>query len=509
MLRMMIRRRSAIAAILVVLFSATVIAGVRAASPPNIVYILCDDLGYGDVHALNPTRGRILTPHIDRLCAEGMAFTDAHSGSSVCTPTRYGILTGRYAWRTRLQNGVLNGMSPPLIAKKRLTVAELLKEHGYATAMIGKWHLGLEYGPDQWADPLKDGPVNHGFDAFFGISASLDMPPFAWIQNDRFAQPPTVEKKWVRAGPAAKDFEAIDVLPELAQRAVDYIGERAAKAKADGAERQPFFLYLPLASPHTPILPTTEWSGKSGLGAYGDFMTQTDDAVGRVLAAIDAAGIARDTLVLFTSDNGCSPAAKVEQLEAAGHFASERFRGYKADIWEGGHRVPLIARWPGTVKAGSRSDAMVCLTDLMATCADLVGTNLPPTAGEDSVSMLPLLTSRERPATRKSVIHHSIRGVFAIRTPRWKLALCPGSGGWARPTDPQAQADGLPAVQLYDMTADAGETKNVQAEHPDVLRELTALLQKQVDDGRSTPGPAQRNDVDVQIVKPIRKGANE
>ena len=481
----------------------------EASSRPNIVYILCDDLGYGDVHALNPQRGRIPTPNLDRLCAEGMAFTDAHSGSAVCTPSRYGILTGRYAWRTRLQSGVLNGMSPPLIARERVTVAEFLRQRGYATAVIGKWHLGLEFGNDKWNQPLKDGPLQHGFDAFFGISASLDMPPFAYIENDRFLQPPTVEKKWVRSGPAAKDFEAVNCVPDFTKRAIDYVTSHATKSRKAGAARQPFFLYLALTSPHTPILPTKDWDGKSGLGAYGDFVMQTDDAVGRVLRAIDDAGIADDTLVIFTSDNGCSPAAGVEQLEAKGHFASGDSRGYKADIWEGGHRVPFVVRWTGTVKPGVRSNALVCQTDLLATCAQLLGEPLPPTAGEDSVSMLPVLTSRLHPAQRESVISHSIRGAFAIRTQRWKLALCPGSGGWGKPTDPQAEADGLPVVQLYDMAADPREQHNVEAEQPDVVRELRTLLDKHVAEGRSTPGSAQRNDVNVRIVKPPRRDVRE
>jgi arylsulfatase A len=494
-------------AVFALLLCSGVSAATDAAHRPNIVYILCDDLGYGDVHALNPQRGKIPTPHIDRLCAHGMAFTDAHSASAVCTPSRYGILTGRYAWRTQLQNGVLNGMDPPLIARERVTVAEYLKQRGYATACIGKWHLGLHFGGDQWHTPLKDGPLQHGFDSFFGISASLDMPPFAYIDNDRFPQPPTVEKKWVRSGPAAKDFEAVDVLPEFTRRAVEFIGSRAGKTKPASGERQPFFLYLALASPHTPILPTKDWEGKSGLGAYGDFVMQTDDAVGRVLAAIDDAGVANDTIVIFTSDNGCSPAAKTEQLEAQGHFASGESRGYKADVWEGGHRVPFIVRWTGRVAAGAWNDALVCQTDLLATCAELVGDALPPDAGEDSASMLPLLTSRAKPAPRESLISHSIHGAFAVRTRRWKLALCPGSGGWGKPTNAQAEKKLLPAVQLYDMSADPRETRNVAADHPDVVRELTALLQKHVNDGRSTPGPAQRNDAEIVIVKPIRKGA--
>jgi arylsulfatase A len=467
-----------------------------SAAPPNIVYILCDDLGYGDVAALNPSRGKIATPNIDRLAAQGMTFTDAHSGSSVCTPTRYGILTGRDAWRTSLQKGVLNGEGAPLIDRERLTVAELLRDHGYATAAIGKWHLGLTFGASKWADNIVDGPLDHGFDEFFGISASLDMPPFAFIENRRFTEPPTVEKKWLRAGPAAASFEAIDVLPKLTDRAVDFIG------KASRSPGKPFFLYLALASPHTPILPTDAWQGRSRLNPYADFVMQTDAAVAAVLAALDAAGVADNTLVIFTSDNGCSPAAEVAQLETAGHFPSGSFRGYKADIWEGGHRVPFIVRWPRRVAAGSRSDTLVCLTDLFATCAGLVGADLPAEAAVDSFSLLPHLLQTPEGAVRESVVHHSIDGAFAIRRGQWKLALCPGSGGWAEPRDAAAREEGLPEMQLYDLSADVGEQHNIAAEQPKVVAELTELLQAAIDQGRTTPGPIQFNDGPIRMRKP-------
>ena len=255
-------------------------AAVRAADAPvpNIVYVLCDDLGYGDVQCLNPQRGKIATPHIDRLAGQGMAFSDAHSSSAVCTPTRYGILTGRYNWRSRLQTGVLDGFSPPLIAAGRLTVPALLKQHGYVSDCIGKWHLGLTVAghgkQHDLTQALGDGPLSRGFDSFFGISASLDMPPFAFIESDHFTQAPTATKKWVRSGAAAPDFEAVDVLPTLVRKA----GEAIAR---HSAAKQPFFLYLALTSPHTPLVPTKEWQGKSGLGDYGDFVMETDWAENR------------------------------------------------------------------------------------------------------------------------------------------------------------------------------------------------------------------------------------
>ena len=482
---------------------------------PNIVFILADDLGYGDVQCLNPQRGKIPTPNLDRLAAAGMVFTDAHSASSVCTPTRYGILTGRYCWRTRLQSGVLTGESKPLIPPQRLTVAKLLARHGYRTACVGKWHLGLEIpelpeGPPagrsqawrfDYAGQLRGGPTALGFDWFFGISASLDMWPFAFIENDRFTVPLTVEKQWLRRGPAAADFEAVDVLPTLASKAADFIARHAADA-ATG--RRPLFLYLALTAPHTPIVPSQQWRGRSGLGDYADFVMQTDDAVGQVVTALEKAGLERNTLVIVTSDNGCSPAAGVEQLEKLGHYPSGPLRGYKADIWEGGHRVPFIVRWPERVPAGSRSNQLVCLNDLLATCAELVGDKLPDDAGEDSFSFLPALLQRQpdpaRPV-REAVVLHSIHGRFAIRQGKWVLALCPGSGGWSRPRDEEAAKKGLPPVQLYDLEADIGQQHNLADKHPQVVTQLRSLLEKYVADGRSTPGKPQRNDVPVEIEK--------
>jgi arylsulfatase A-like enzyme len=461
---------------------------------PNIVYILCDDLGYGDPQCLNPKRGKIATPHMDRLAAEGMTFTDCHSGSSVCTPTRYGILTGRYSWRTSLQNFVLLGDGPPLIAPQRATVAGLLKQHGYATAAIGKWHLGLQFADNRtFAEPISDGPRQHGFDYYFGISASLDMPPYAFIENERFTEPLTTEKQWVRSGPAAASFEAVDVLPTLTRKTEEYIA-------AQGAKKQPFFLYLPLASPHTPIVPSPEWQGKSGIGDYGDFVMQTDATVGRVLAALDKAGIGDDTIVVLTSDNGCSPAAGIPKLQEQGHYPNGDLRGHKADIWDGGHRIPFLVRWPARVKAGGRYDSTICLTDLMATCAELVGEKLPDDAGEDSVSFLPALLGKSAPP-RPAVVHHSVSGVFAIREGRWKLEFCRSSGGWSVPREPEAAKKGLPYLQLYDMTADLAEQNNVASAEPEVVERLTKLLEKFVADGRSTPGAKQANDVDVDIWK--------
>jgi len=449
-----------------------------AAERPNIVYILADDLGYGDVHCLNPQNGKIPTPHLDRLASQGMTFTDAHSGSSVCTPTRYGVLTGRYAWRTRLQHGVLSDYTEPLIAADRLTVPALLKQHGYHTACIGKWHLGFTLdaqrakGKRQGA-PMgartQDGPLTRGFDHFYGFHHARTM-------HSVFLDECVTEI-----------VEPVDMLPKLTRHAADYIAARAKTA-------QPFFLYFALNSPHTPIAPTAEWQGKSGLGDYGDFVMETDWAVGEVLAALDRAGIASNTLVFATSDNGCSPAAGVAKLEKQGHYPSAQFRGYKSDIWDGGHRIPFFVRWPGVVRPGRVCAQLTCLTDLMATVADILGAQLPDNAGEDSVSILPLLKGEDRPV-RDMVVHHSINGMFAIRRSDTKLIFGVGSGGWSK-----GGKDGAP-VQLYRMSDDIGERRNRQNADKETVQQLTKWMEKTIADGRSRPGPPQRNDTAVKLWK--------
>ena len=498
----------------------------RAAAKPNIIYVLCDDLGYGDVRCLNP-EGKIATPHADRLAREGLIFTDAHTSSSVCTPTRYGVITGRYSWRSKLQSGVLGGLSPRLIEADRLTVPALLKQHGYRTACIGKWHLGMDWvkhegrevselnieKPDQvssvdYVQPIKNGPTSVGFDYYFGIAASLDMVPYVFIENDRVTAAPTGEASYpltlgrdegkaTRQGPVAPGFTAMGVLPAFTDKAVQYIGERAADAKAG----QPFFLYLPLASPHTPIAPTPEWQGKSGISPYADFVMQTDATLGALLAALEKHGLAQDTLVIFTSDNGCSPQANFTELAEKGHHPSAQFRGHKADLFEGGHRVPFLVRWPARVRAGTTSDQTICLADLFATCAEIVGAKVPDNAGEDSVSILPALAGQADKPLREAVVHHSINGSFAIRQGKWKLILSSSSAGWSdpRPNTPAAKA--LPPVQLYDLAQDVGEKANIQAEHPEVVARLTALLEKYVADGRSTPGAPQQNAVAIELWK--------
>ncbi|MCC5844317.1 MAG: arylsulfatase [Verrucomicrobia bacterium] len=478
--------------------SATSTSSRRTDGKPNIVYILCDDLGYGDVRFMNPERCRIPTPHIDQLASESLCFTDAHSGSAVCTPTRYGFLTGRYAWRSRLQRGVVVENETPLIAEDLATLPGYLGSRGYRTACLGKWHLGLSFTDADGkvlnvrsdksrenfhtagvpvGTRVPDGPVTRGFEYFWGFYRSATMSSV--IENDRVAE----------------EVPLTEMLGELGRRACGYIAERAREDK-------PFFLYLPLNSPHGPIVPSESWQGRSEIGPYGDFIMETDDVVGRVLAALKANGLEENTLVIFTSDNGCSePCAEAHVLEREhGHYPSAHLRGYKSDIWEGGHRVPFVARWPGRIPAGTTSDALICLTDLFRTCADLFKDPLPDDTAVDSESMLPLLLG-ETERGRNSVIHHSIKGRFSIRQGRWKLELCPGSGGWSRPKDPEALEQGLPSIQLYDMQADVSETVNLAEQQPEVVARLLAELSHSVEQGRSTPGAPQRNDVEIDLFK--------
>ncbi|MCW1916927.1 arylsulfatase [Luteolibacter sp. GHJ8] len=479
-------------------------ASAFSASPPNIVFILADDMGYGDPQHAG---GKAPTPNLDRMAAEGMRFTDAHSSSSVCTPTRYGILTGRYNWRSSLKSGVLQGNSQPLIPPSRRTVASFLRDSGYRTAVVGKWHLGLawkrlpearkaESGPTEgpgWAldygSKLEGGPLALGFDESFIIPASLDMGPYLYLRNDKPIAFPTVTKTYLRPGAATADFDAVKCLPDFARESRDFI-RRSATAKD-----KPFFLYLPLTSPHTPIVPGPHWQGKSGIGEYGDFLMETDWVVGEVMTELEAAGIAKDTLLIFTSDNGFAPWAKIEPLLAKDHKPLGDLRGTKADIFEGGHRVPFLVRWPGIVKPGSTSPATICLNDLFATAADVAGklTAIPADAAEDSFSLLPLLKG-EGTYTRSFTIHHSSQGAFAVRQGDWKLCLCPDSGGWSDPKPGTAEAAAAYPVQLYNLKEDPAESKNLAEAEAERVKELAAALAKAIKDGRTTAGPKRDND---------------
>ena len=475
---------------------------------PNIIYILADDLGYGDLSCLNKD-SKIKTPYLDSMAAEGMYFSDAHSNSSVCTPTRYGVVTGRYAWRSRLKKSVIGGASNHLINPDRFTVADLLKKQGYHTAMIGKWHLGWDFtftnskassgiGFDpkkqtiDYSKPVKFGPNANGFDYYYAHCGSLDMAPYVYVENGKVTAAPNrvTENKdykgfW-RKGPTGSDFEHIDVLPNFVNRACKYIDERAKSG-------QPFFLYLPLPAPHTPILPIDKFKGKSGTNEYGDFVQQVDWHVHQVLESLKKNGIKDNTIVIFTSDNGCSPRADLKELAEIGHNPSYKYRGHKADIYEGGHRVPFIVHWPAKIKAGSVSDETICLTDLMATAAEVTGASIPDNAAEDSVSFLPALLGKDV-QLREATVHHSINGSFAIRKGSWKLILCPGSGGWSAPRPNDAFKMKLPVLQLYNLDSDPAEKNNLITKNPSKVKELYSLLKKYVDEGRSTPGKTQSNE---------------
>lgn len=471
---------------------------------PNIVVVLADDLGWGDPQSYQAD-SRIPTPSMDRLAREGMRFTDAHSPSSVCTPTRYGLLTGRYAWRTSLKRGVLDGFGPPLIDPGQDTVALMLRRAGYRTAVVGKWHLGMQW-MDRSGQPvgrresggfrpgtridytaeLRGGPLDVGFDTFFGISASLDMSPYCYVRNRSVQEIPRLPVASGRsdmfsglaAGLRTEGFRVEDVLPRLGAEAVRIID-------LHNGRQSPLFLYLPLTSPHLPVAPLETGSTRAGL--YGDFVRETDLVLGRVLEALDRNGMASDTLVVFTSDNGGlwhwwdfrasddggSPprTARGQYVRLFGHQGNAGWRGTKADIYEGGHRVPLIVRWPGEARPGSVSDALVVLTDLYATFAELVGDSARGPSGQDSVSMLGTLRG-DSGQRREIAIHHSSQGLFAIRKGTWKLIDGRGSGGFTAPRTLDA-----PGGQLYNLAEDPGETTNLYESHTDVVAHLRKLLE--------------------------------
>ncbi len=469
---------------------------------PNIVYILSDDMGYGDISALNE-HCAFQTPNFDAIARQGVSFTDAHATSAVCTPSRYGILTGRYNWRSRLKSYVVGGYAEPVIEEGLASVASLLKKDGYTTAAIGKWHLGMSFPkgdgfrelpefeacPDvDYTGTIKRSPITNGFDYYFGISASLDMPPYVYIENDRFTAVPKhvtsgAGKGFFRPGPTAPGFVHEHVLDELTDKALEQI---------EACQNEPFFLYFALPAPHTPILPAERFRGQSHTNEYGDFVLHCDDVVGRVRQKLQQLGLEDNTILIYTSDNGCSPAANYEELLSAGHNPSYVFRGTKADIYEGGHRVPLLIQWPERMPQGARCDRLVCLCDLMATLAELLGIPLGESEGVDSVSNLSLWLHPDSEEVREDLVHQSIDGSLSIRVGSYKLELCPGSGGWSAPKPGEEPAD-APRFQLYDLSRDIGERINVIDAHQDIARALRQRLKEHVLNGRSTPGPAQEN----------------
>jgi len=465
------------------------------ADKPNIIFILADDLGYGDVSCYN-SDGKIPTPNLDKLAAEGLRFTDAHATSAVCTPSRYSLLTGRYCWR-KMPMGIVGPYGDTILPPERMTVANLLRDNGYSTACFGKWHLGMGWHKDNdsydFTKPIKSGPISNGFDDYFGVDVP-NWPPFCFIENRNTVGIPAHEiplETGVEGisykGPCVEDWTLENILPEITNRTCNYIEEHAHTDK-------PFFVYFPLTSPHTPLAVNEPWKGASGLNLYADFVMETDAMVGRVMDTIEKAGISDNTLVLFASDNGFAHYVGAEFLESRGHFPSYIYRGYKFHAWDGGHRIPFIAHWPKTIAPGMVYDHHVSLADFFATVAEINDIHVPDNAAEDSVSLLPILEGSIKPV-REAVISHSYKGMFAVRKGKWKLILCSGGGSFDEISNGEALEQGLKPYQLYDMEADPSETTNLYPHCPEIFDELVALLKDYVNRGRSTPGKPQKNDL--------------
>lgn len=482
----------------------------RARNRPNIVVILADDLGYGDVACYNPA-SKISTPYLDRLASEGLRFLDAHTPCGVCSPTRYGLLTGRYPWRTELKTQVLWPYDKPLIAADRLTLPGMLKRYGYRTGCIGKWHLGWDWATTDGSKvnaqvrigdpqreirnefakkilfdkPVGEGPITRGFDTYFGVDLP-NFPPYAFIENDKLLTKPNVAKPdamfgW--PGPMTPAWRLEGVLPEVTRRAVKFVQDNSAA---------PYFLYLPLTGPHTPIAPDDEFVGKSKAGKYGDFVQQVDWSVGQVMEAIRKSPAANDTIVIFTSDNGPENLT-YPVLQEFDHSSMGLLRGAKRMLWEGGHRVPFIAWGPGRVPAGKTEKEVICLTDLMATVASLVGHKLPNDAAEDSYDISSVLLGKRRSDVplREATVHHSINNEYGLRQGDWVFIESEKSAhGVAEPAwwkeRHGIKPHGQPA-ELFHLKEDLGETKNLYAQYPERVQEMRTLLEKYKQDGRSVP----------------------
>jgi arylsulfatase A len=487
---------------------------------PNILIIYTDDQGYGDVSALNPN-AKFRTPNIDRIANEGLVFTDGHSSDAVCSPSRYSLLTGRYSWRTSLKKGVLGADGPCLIEKDRMTIASLLKDNGYNTGMVGKWHLQMEFegklGKDRdWSKPFTDGPIKKGFEYFFGIPASMNYGVLTYLENDKVLDPavlwtikkpntnprtykngnpadyrmtPPYENKpgegsgWIEVAPSFNDEL---VLETFAEKAVKYINRSAEEAN----NGKPFFLYLALTSPHLPHCTHPDFQGRSNCGNYGDFMEETDYRVGQVLDALKENGLEENTLVIFSSDNGAE-SNYTYQREEYHHYSCMNFKGGKRDIYEGGHRVPFLMRWPKVIEAGRKVNIPVCQTDYLATIAEIIGVRLPDNAGEDSYSLYAGLKGGDfNKNIRGAVIHHSVSGHFSIREDKWKLNMLRGSGGSLKPRFVETKP-GDAIYELYNLEEDPGETNNLYFEHPEMVEKLKKKITNIIKDGRSTPGVQQ------------------
>lgn len=485
---------------LIVIGSALFATAALKAQTPNIVFILADDLGYGDISAFNPN-SKIITPNIDSLAQDGMIFTDAHSSSALSTPSRYSILTGRYPWRTTLKEGVLDGYSEPMITQDRRTIAQMLSENGYNTACIGKWHLGWnwEYKKNaknkkdvDFSKPIKGGPTDRGFDYFFGIPSSLDIAPYVYMENDRVTTLPDHEIQpqkglgLMHGGVAGADFKPEECLTNIIDHGIDYINKQKNSSK-------PFFLYLPITAPHTPVLPTDEFKGKTEIGAYGDFVVMIDAMVKMIKDTLKKNGQLENTIIVFTSDNGCAPYVGVKDMEKQGHFPSYIYRGYKTDIYEGGHRIPLIISWKGKY-ANKKNESLVSLTDFYATFAQMVNHKLTDEEAVDSYSLWPILTQKAE-SVRKDLVYESGKGYLSLRTPELKLVFHSGSGGWGFPNKPK-DLEKLPPMQLFNIKKDPEERRNIisHKNYSKNIKSMTETMGKYVRNGRSTPGKKTNND---------------
>lgn len=447
-------------------------ASVPAVERPNVVIILTDDMGYGDAGCYNP-ESKIPTPHIDALARDGLRFTDAHAPGPLCHVSRYGLMTGRYPFRKEIR-----WKNNAVIDEDRLTLPGMLREAGYHTSMVGKWHLGF-FEDEKFEGPLRGGPADRGFDTYFGIRASTDIPPYFYIRGTRAVMPPTnhieanstegwspIQGKFWRAGGISPDLKLEEVTPRFTEEAIDVIGKHVTS----GLEK-PLMLYLAYPGPHTPWLPTGDFVGSTAVDLYGDFTHMIDAEIGKVLQALEDAKMSDNTLVIFTADNG--PVWYDEDVERFGHDSAGGLRGMKADAWEGGHRMPFIIRWPDGIEAGRVTDHTICFTDIFATLAEITGAQIPEGQAPDSVSFLPVLRDKDT-VPREAIVMAAGKGHFLVRSGDWKLITGPGSGGFSR--IPKEKLKKLPPVQLYNLANDPGETENLQADYPEKVNELGELL---------------------------------
>lgn len=484
---------------------------VSAADQPNVLIIYADDLGYGDLRVNNP-ESKIPTPNLNRLAKQGMRFTDGHSSSGICTPSRYALLTGRHHWRDF--HGIVNVFGASVFKPERLTLPEMMKQSGYHTAAIGKWHLGWDWDAIKkpgtkptktgrnsvwtptafdWEKAIPDGPLAHGFDHYFGDTV-INFPPYCWIEDDKVVKAPDTlmdtakwkpikEGRWeCRPGPMCSDWDPFQNIPTTTTKGVDYI-------KSQAESDQPFFLYFAFPSPHAPIVPNDEFDGKSEAGPYGDFVFETDNAIGRLLTALEESGQADNTVVVFTADNGPEKYAYARD-EKYGHWSSTPFRGLKRDIYEGGHHVPFIVRWPGVTQAGATCDALVSQIDIMATLATALGTELPQDAAEDSHDLTPLLKGSTAPI-RMTHVHNTQADRYAIRHGDW--LLIDAKDGYVSGRNKAWESkrsypvDDRQPVELYDLRKDPGQKNNLAAANAQQVQELKVLLKTIREQGYSAP----------------------